>query len=198
MAQTLKAPVYTELEVKKSRFLCWLEPVESSDAVRERLAEIRAEHPDARHVCFAFYVNKASGMSDDGEPSGTAGKPMFNVIAHKQLENVLAVVVRYFGGVKLGAGGLSRAYGGAVSQAAEAAEFELIETQHRLELLFPFALESQIRRTLDSFELSLESVTYAEGVQAFVTVSESNLDDLQAALRAVDPSDPDYVVQPAD
>lgn len=198
MAQTLKFPVYTELEIKKSRFLCWLEPLETPEQVRERLAQIRAQHPDARHVCFAFYVAKSSGMSDDGEPSGTAGRPMFNVLSHKDLENVLVVVVRYFGGIKLGAGGLSRAYGGVVSQAAEMAEFEVIEARHRLALQFPFALESQIRRVADQFALALDSIEYSDHVRACLTVSASDLEALTSALQAVDPSDPGLVVQPAD
>lgn len=198
MSQTLKTPVYTELIIKKSRFLCWFEPVNSVERVRERLDEIRALHPDARHVCYAFYVGNNSGMGDDGEPSGTAGRPMFNVIAHKNLHNVLAVVVRYFGGIKLGAGGLSRAYGGAVSQAAEAAECVRLERQRHLSLQCPFALESQIRRVLEGYGLNLGLPVYSDRVSANIRVTESKIDALVADLQALAPADPDLVVRQED
>ncbi|EAR09584.1 IMPACT family protein [Reinekea blandensis] len=198
MSKTLSAPVYTELEIKKSRFLCWFEPIESVEQVKQRLEAIRQQHLDARHVCYAFYVNNNSGMGDDGEPSGTAGRPMFNVIAHKDLHNVLAVVVRYFGGIKLGAGGLSRAYGGAVSQAAEQAEFVVLEASHQLKLSFPFALESQIRRVLSRYELTLDAPAYSDRVSATVTVTDSQVEALQQDLQALAPADPDLVVERED
>lgn len=198
MPNTLKEPVYTELDIKKSRFLCWFEPVDSVEQVRARLDEIRGLHPDARHVCYAFYVGNNSGMGDDGEPSGTAGRPMFNVIAHKDLRNVLAVVVRYFGGIKLGAGGLSRAYGGAVSQAAELARFAVLEAQRVLHLQCPFALESQVRRVLNNHDLTIESPEYSDQVTLNIQVTESMVDSLMADLQALAPADPDFVVRLAD
>lgn len=75
MAVTLLAPVFSELEVKKSRFLTWVEPVSTVEAAKARINEIRQQYPDARHVCTAFYVKGSTGMSDDGEPSGTAASP---------------------------------------------------------------------------------------------------------------------------
>jgi len=184
---TLKTPVHAELEIKKSRFLAWVEPVTDRSAVQARLAELRSQYSDARHVCFAFYVDGASGMSDDGEPSGTAGKPIFNVISHKHLVNVLAVVVRYFGGVKLGAGGLVRAYGGAVSQALEQAEWVPVETMHPWVFACPFALESELRRLLVRYQLAPEGIKYTTGVQVEVTVPDSQLDDLRRDFIALAP-----------
>ncbi|MDX1268055.1 MAG: YigZ family protein, partial [Oceanisphaera sp.] len=174
---TLKAPVFAELEVKKSRFLAWVEPVTDRTEVQERLAQLRRQYSDARHVCFAFYVDGDSGMSDDGEPSGTAGKPIFNVISHKQLVNVLAVVVRYFGGIKLGAGGLVRAYGGAISHALDQAEWVPVETRHVWRFACPFALESDLRRLLERYQLTPESVEYTR------IIADPHTADLESLFR---------------
>lgn len=198
MPVTLAAPVFIEIEIKKSRFLAWVEPIADASAAKARIEALRRQYPDARHVCFAFYVQGNSGMSDDGEPSGTAGKPMFNVLNHKNLVNVLAVVVRYFGGIKLGAGGLSRAYGGAVSQALESAEYLPVETPVKLEVRFPFALESSIRRICQHHDLNLDQIQYSEHVQAVLITTESQLNQVMADLKAVAPGNSDLDVRVAD
>lgn len=198
MSVTLKEAVHYELEVKKSRFLAWVEPVESREQAQARLESYRQSYPDARHICFAFYAGGDSGMSDDGEPSGTAGKPIFNVLNHKALVNVLAVVVRYFGGVKLGAGGLVRAYGGAVSQALEGAEMMPVEVLHSCRLSFPFARESDVRRLLGHYRLELADIQYREEVTLTVTVPERKLNDFKADFQALAPGDPDLKVHSAD
>lgn len=107
-----------ELVVKKSRFLCLLEPVESYDQAALVLAGVKKQHYNARHNCSAMVIGAGSGFersSDDGEPQGTAGKPMLEVLKKNGVTNILAVVTRYFGGILLGAGGLARAYGGCVA-----------------------------------------------------------------------------------
>lgn len=113
-------PYVGELEVRRSRFITWIGRADDEDAARDLVAAARAEYPDARHHCSAFLVevpgaNRVERSSDDGEPSGTAGRPMLDVLQGSGLTNVAAVVVRYFGGVKLGTGGLVRAYGDAVT-----------------------------------------------------------------------------------
>lgn len=111
-----------ELVVNKSRFICALARVDTLPAAREFVATRRKQHYDARHHCSAFALGDDAQImrsSDDGEPSGTAGVPMLEVIKHRQLTNTAAVVTRYFGGVKLGAGGLIRAYGAAVAGALD-------------------------------------------------------------------------------
>ncbi|MHA7880060.1 MAG: IMPACT family protein [Saccharospirillum sp.] len=187
---TLKAPVFAELDVKKSRFLAWVEPTVDRYTAQARLEQLRAQYADARHLCFAFYANGDSGMSDDGEPSGTAGKPMFNVLQHKHLENVLAVVVRYFGGIKLGAGGLTRAYAGAVAKALEQAEFETLEAQVDLQLHFPFALESQVRRLLEATQYSFTHPSYTDHVSLSVQLPQSQQTVLLEAFYGLSPGDP--------
>ena len=97
-------------EVKKSKFIAFSFHVESKEDVKKELDKLKAEYNDARHICHAYVTHNSGGMSDDGEPKGTAGKPLFNLLNLKKKENTLVVVVRYFGGKKLGAGGLIRAY----------------------------------------------------------------------------------------
>lgn len=191
MTYTLKEPVCSEIEVKKSRFLAWVEPVADRETARARIAALRQAYPEARHLCFAFYAGGDSGMSDDGEPSGTAGRPIFNVLHHKALVNVLAVVVRYFGGVKLGAGGLARAYGGAVSLAMESAELVPVENRHRIQLEVPFAMESDVRRLLDRYRLALDDVRYHQGVSLTLTLAESQLADFRRDFQALSPGNPE-------
>ena len=105
---TLAAPVCSALLIKKSRFIGCVQPVHDRSEAQAIVSALRAEHPGAAHVCWALLAGGQSAAVDDGEPSGTAGRPMLDVLRHQGLEGALATVVRYYGGVKLGAGGLVR------------------------------------------------------------------------------------------
>lgn len=198
MKWTLATPVHSELVIKKSRFLAWVEPVADKHQAQVRLAQLQQQYPDARHLCFAFAAGGDSGMSDDGEPSGTAGKPIFNVLNHKQLDNVLAVVVRYFGGIKLGAGGLVRAYGGAVSQALDEAQYIALEAQLTLQLVVPFARESDLRRLLEQQQLSPDAVDYDEAVTVQLQLPVSRLDAFKLDFLNIAPADPQLFISVLD
>ncbi|MCW8886021.1 MAG: YigZ family protein [Motiliproteus sp.] len=105
--------IEVETEIKKSRFIAWADRAENRDQAMAVLSEARNRYPDARHHCWAYLIGnpaqpKTQAMSDDGEPSGTAGKPILNVLQHNEIGDVMIVVSRYFGGIKLGAGGLVR------------------------------------------------------------------------------------------
>jgi uncharacterized YigZ family protein len=120
--RTIRQPGEHELEVRKSRFLCALARVTSEEEARGFIQQRRKRHHDARHHCSAYIVGddaQTQKSSDDGEPAGTAGIPMLEVLRRNEITNTVAVVSRYFGGVLLGAGGLVRAYGGAVSEALD-------------------------------------------------------------------------------
>ena len=117
MASTIFSSVDYELVIKKSRFIACIQPVADRASAQAVVQQLWAQHPDATHICWALLAGGQSAAVDDGEPSGTAGRPMLEVLRHHDLEGVLATVVRYFGGVKLGAGGLVRAYTDAVAQA---------------------------------------------------------------------------------
>jgi uncharacterized YigZ family protein len=160
----LKSAVHAEIEIKKSRFLGQLYPIYSRSDSQILLHQIRTQHPNAVHVCWVLLCEGDSGLDDDGEPSGTAAKPMYNVLVHKELFNVLAVVVRYWGGTKLGAGGLTRAYGQAISDAFKNAELIAIEVLSEIQLVVKFADESPLRRLCESYLASILEVTYGDRV----------------------------------
>ena len=112
-----------EVEINKSRFLCTLAPAATEQEAQEVIQRVRKEHPTANHNCYAYVIGADGDVqkaSDDGEPGGTAGVPMLQMLVRREVRYVVAVVTRYFGGVKLGAGGLIRAYGGAVGEALDA------------------------------------------------------------------------------
>ena len=110
MAFSLAQTAHHELVIKKSRFIACVEPVAGREEAQARVAQLKAEHPDAAHVCWALLAGGQSAANDDGEPGGTAGRPMLEVLRHQDLEGVLATVVRYFGGTLLGVPGLINAY----------------------------------------------------------------------------------------
>ncbi|MFE3329714.1 YigZ family protein [Streptomyces sp. NPDC059176] len=112
-----------ETEVNRSRFICALAPAATEQEAQEFVARVRKEHPTATHNCFAYVIGADAAVqkaSDDGEPGGTAGVPMLQMLLRRDVRYAVAVVTRYYGGVKLGAGGLIRAYGGAVGEALDA------------------------------------------------------------------------------
>ena len=164
MPFSLAAPVHHELIVKKSRFIACVEPVTGREQALVRVAQLRAEHPDARHVCWALMAGGQSAANDDGEPGGTAGRPMLEVLRHQDLQGVLATVVRYFGGIKLGAGGLVRAYTDAVAQALLHAEKIPVVQRAHLACSVPYALEGLVRRELELAGAELLAVAHGSVV----------------------------------
>ena len=108
--------ITNEFEIKKSRFITYLYNLDNIDEVDSIVNNIREEHKKARHVVYVYKINNTGKINDDGEPKGTAGMPIFNVIEKNNLNNILIIVVRYFGGIKLGAGGLFRAYSNSASE----------------------------------------------------------------------------------
>ena len=172
MSQTLAAACHSELLIQKSRFIGCVEPVPDRAAAQARVAELWAQHPTATHVCWALLAGGQSAAVDDGEPSGTAGRPMLEVLRRQQLEGVLATVVRYFGGVKLGAGGLVRAYTDTVAQALLKAEKVPLQRLQRLRCSVPYALEGLLRREIEAAAFSLGEVTHGSLVELGFTGPE--------------------------
>ncbi|KAF1061055.1 YigZ family protein [Variovorax sp.] len=167
MAFTLAQPVHSELLIKKSRFIGCVQSVPDREAALAVVAALRAEHPGAAHVCWALMAGGQSAANDDGEPGGTVGRPMLEVLRHQQIEGALATVVRYFGGVKLGAGGLVRAYTDSIAQALVGARLVPLVRLRTLRCEVPYALEGLVRRELAPAGAVLESVAHASTV-AFV------------------------------
>ena len=179
---SLAHPVTSTLEIRKSRFLGCVEPIADRPSAQLRVNELRAQHPGAAHVCWALLADGHSAAVDDGEPSGTAGRPMLEVLRHQQLDGVLATVVRYYGGIKLGAGGLVRAYTDAVAQALLHAEkIEHIPSQP-LGFELPYAHEGTARHLIGGLGGELLEVAHGQSVQLTVRLPSTAAEELQEML----------------
>ncbi|GGH53998.1 hypothetical protein GCM10010975_10110 [Comamonas phosphati] len=172
MPQTLRTAVHSDLVIKKSRFIGCVQPMSDRASAQAVVEQLRRAHPGAAHVCWALLAGGQSAAVDDGEPSGTAGRPMLDVLRHQDLEGVLATVVRYFGGVKLGAGGLVRAYTDAVAQALTQAEKVAIQRMCTLRCAAPYALEGMVRRQIEASGAELVSVEHGSLVVMQIQLPE--------------------------
>ncbi len=164
MPQTLSAPAHSEIIIKKSRFIGCVQPMADRASAQATVDALWKQHPDAAHICWALLAGGQSAAVDDGEPGGTAGRPMLDVLRHQDLEGVLATVVRYFGGVKLGAGGLVRAYTDTVAQALLGAEKVILQRMATLQCEVPYALEGLLRRETEAAGAELLQVEHASQV----------------------------------
>jgi len=182
MPSCLAAAVHSELIIKKSRFIGCVEPCAGREAALLRVKELREQHEGAVHVCWALLAGGQSAANDDGEPGGTAGRPMLEVLRHQDLELVLATVVRYWGGVKLGAGGLVRAYTDAVAQALLQAEKIPLVKQADLRCTVPYALEGLIRREVELARAQLGEVVHGAQVELRFSLPEPAMAGFVARL----------------
>lgn len=176
---TLAAPAEAEIEIRKSRFRAFAFPITGREHALQEVNALKARYPDARHHCWAYLLGNpqgsaSAGMDDDGEPAGTAGRPILNVLQHKNVGDALIVVVRWFGGIKLGAGGLTRAYGQAAQAVLENAELMEQMAMQSVYITLPFADEHQLRHLLDRHDGTLNALTYdTAGITAEVSLPES-------------------------
>jgi uncharacterized YigZ family protein len=182
MSYALASPVRSDFIIRKSRFIGCVEPCDGREAALTRVAQLRAEHPSATHVCWALMAGGHSAANDDGEPGGTAGRPMLEVLRHQDLAGVLATVVRYYGGIQLGAGGLVRAYTDAVAQALLQATKTPITAQLTLRCALPYALEGWLRRAVEHDAGTLLNVTHGSEVVATFRLSEPRMTAFRHAL----------------
>lgn len=182
MPLTLPSPVHSDLHIKKSRFIGCVQAVADRAQAQAIVAQLRVQHPDAAHVCWALLAGGQSAANDDGEPGGTAGRPMLEVLRRQELEGVLATVVRYFGGVKLGAGGLVRAYTDAVAQALLNAEKIPLRKTIALRCALPYALEGLVRRELQQAGAQLGDIAHGERVEIAFTIVADEAPALVARL----------------
>ncbi|GAB2642425.1 YigZ family protein [Psychrobacter pocilloporae] len=185
--QTLKRAVTARLEIKKSEFIAHAYPVSSREQAMFHVEQLREQYPDARHWCWAYIIGDpdnttSAGFDDDGEPSGTAGRPILNVLQHKSIGNVIIIVVRYFGGIKLGAGGLTRAYAGAAQAAVDEMTLNPYVPMAQIQILAEFATEAQCRYMIESLGGHIDDVTYSKQVILTATLAEADIDSLKERL----------------
>jgi len=178
--QTLAGPVRFEKEIKKSRFICQAAPVESEEEAFRFLE--RVKDPSATHNCWAFRLGDRYRFFDDGEPAGTAGRPILSAIEGQGLDRVMVVVTRYFGGIKLGAGGLVRAYGGTAAECLRRAEKVPIVNRVRLWLRLPYEDQAALYRVLDSFDAKKLEERFGEAAEFLVELPEEKAPAFERAL----------------
>lgn len=190
-----KIPTQTntyELVEKRSRFITYCQQVSSQVEFKHFLNKLKQQYPDARHFCYGFRIGPLSsaqrGFSDDGEPNGTAGMPILNVIDHSEFSDIAIIVVRYFGGTKLGTGGLARAYSQAAKQVLEGLEWETYEAKQEIELGCEFQQEHQLRYLIARLAGEISSVDYQQTVKMMVKIA-ANTDLSTLNLYLLDRSD---------
>lgn len=174
-----------EITRRRSRFVAVAAPAADRDAAQAVVATAQAAHPEARHHCWAWQGRASAASSDAGEPAGTAGRPILGVIGHKGLSDVVVVVSRYFGGVKLGAGGLVRAYAGAAEAVLAKLSVMRAVPMAYLALALGFADEQPLRHWLAGQDgAELQQLEYGDGVAARVTLPVAAVAELEAWCRA--------------
>lgn len=183
--KVISSPSQGEYEEKKSKFICYLKPVTSEEEAASFIASVKKKHYDARHNCSCFIIGPGKELtrsSDDGEPSGTAGKPMLEVLSGADLTNIAAVVTRYFGGVLLGTGGLVRAYSEAVKDALSNATVQSVEFCTDFEAIVAYDMINPLQRLIKDNDIVLLSNDYSENVSFKLRVRNDRYEDLLAKL----------------
>ena len=183
--RTIKEDGQVQEEIKKSRFICHAKRVYSEEEARDFITAIKKEHYKATHNCSAFIVGERSEIkrtSDDGEPSGTAGIPMLGVLENHNLTNVCVVVTRYFGGIKLGAGGLIRAYAGSVALAVKEIGIIEIKEQAGIQIHMTYAQYQEYGNFLKEHNLIELETNFTDQVDTMIFIDKERKDNIKADL----------------
>ena len=183
--RTIKEDGQVQEEIKKSRFICHAKRVYSEEEARDFITAIKKEHYKATHNCSAFIIGERSEIkrtSDDGEPSGTAGIPMLGVLENHNLTNVCVVVTRYFGGIKLGAGGLIRAYAGSVALAVKEIGIIEIKEQAGIAIQMSYTQYQEYSNFLKEHDLMELETNFTEQVDTMIYVDKEEKENIKAAL----------------
>ena len=183
--RTIKEDGQVQEEIKKSRFICHAKRVYSEEEARAFITTIKKEHYKATHNCSAFIIGERSEIkrtSDDGEPSGTAGVPMLGVLENHNLTNVCVVVTRYFGGIKLGAGGLIRAYAGSVALAVKEIGIVEIKEQAGIQIQMSYAQYQEYGNFLKEHNLMELETNFTDQVETIIFVDKEDKEDIKSSL----------------
>lgn len=180
MFKTIKEEIEASITEKKSKFICHIYHIESVEEADKKLDEIKKKYHDARHNCYAYKIadGDISKSSDDGEPSGTAGVPMLNILNGNNLSNVLVVVTRYFGGILLGTGGLVRAYSLATTTAIEESKVLLQNMGLEAEFFVGYEEYEELKYHLKNRDIEITNAEYAEKIKVIVEGKEEDINKL--------------------
>ena len=186
--KTIAKPAEGSYSEKRSKFLAYAFPVQNEQEVKERLAEIQKKHWDARHHCYAYILGAhkdAYRLNDNGEPSGTAGRPIYGQLLSKDVTNTVVIVVRYFGGIKLGVSGLQKAYKVAAREALDAAVIKERTVQETYRVTFEYVKMNDIMQILKDPEVQvLDRQSYMQCIYT-ISVRQREADRITGALRKV-------------
>lgn len=174
--KSIKFNIENEFIIKKSKFITKLYFVTSEIEIKNILDENKTEYKDATHICYAYILNNVERFNDDSEPSGTAGIPILNVLKNNNLNNVLCVVIRYFGGIKLGAGGLIRTYCSSVSEALNKTEIINVVNGKKIELTFSYDDIKKVNHIING--INIVDKQFDENVKYIIIVKEKNVNSL--------------------
>ncbi|MBQ6217282.1 MAG: YigZ family protein [Erysipelotrichaceae bacterium] len=184
----LKSEATNTIIIERSRFITYMKRVKSEEEYRNYLAEIRKKHHDATHVCSAMICKNIRRSSDDGEPSGTAGAPILGVLDKKGLDEACALVVRYFGGIKLGAGGLIRAYSSSVSECVKNAVLIEEVSLPKYELKISYETANKIDHYLRNNTILLDTAYDTDVTYFFVLDDEGKIEKIKEFTKGIAPS----------
>lgn len=184
---SIKSEIDAEITIKKSRFIAWAVPVDDADKVEELLEKARQIWPGARHYCYAYIIKQPyqEKYSDDGEPAGTAGLPILNIIKHHNLTNVIVIVVRYFGGILLGASGLIRAYSSAASDALDKAEKQLFILCQTVKTQIDYAYWGKVEYLCNSESVPIDQIKFDTSVKADFLVPTEKVQSFKQKLTSI-------------
>ncbi len=180
----------TELMIKGSRFICTIAHATTVEGARKAIDYIQKKYSDATHNCYAFQVDipkstRLNGYSDDGEPHGTAGKPMLSQLLYSDVGEVVALVTRYFGGIKLGTGGLVRAYQESVANALESLPIAQKVEKDRVEIILDYSHAGFLHRMLEKFEIIIEKEDFEADITYTLLIPSDRKDEFLIELQAV-------------
>lgn len=178
--KTISKNIENEIIINKSRFICKLVKVYSEEDVMNALNSAKEEYKDATHYCYSYIINNTERFNDDGEPGGTAGMPILNVLKQNELNYVLCIVIRYFGGIKLGAGGLVRAYTKSASECLNVSTLKELKIGFSIKILFDYDKVKLIDYTLNNIDI--KDKTFEDKITYTFDISNENYDKIKEIL----------------
>ena len=181
--KSIKKSLTHEIEIQKSKFICYIDIVHTEEEAIIKLTEITKTYPGATHYCYAHIIDTIKRFQDDGEPGGTAGMPILHVLESQNLQHIIAVVIRYFGGIKLGAGGLVRAYTNSVSECLQKAEISSLGECQIIHIEFDYNNTKQVDYLLQN--ISIIKKEFGEKVIYEIASPKENIDSLLQIISSV-------------
>ena len=177
--KTIKEEIINEIIINKSRFITIITPISDTEKVKEKIEKIKKEYKDATHYCFGYIINSKEKCFDDGEPSGTACMPILNILKINNLTNVLCIVVRYFGGIKLGAGGLVRAYSSSAKEAIQKCQIGMLDSGYQITIELDYNNTKSVDYILKDYDIEK---SYDEKIKYTFKINKTEYENIKESL----------------